>query len=248
VAVPLAGKVAFVTGASSGIGRATALALAAAGASVAVGARRLERLADLEKEIRAHGVDALTLSLDVTDEDAVRAGVASTVDALGGIDVVVNNAGIMLLGQIEGADTEDWRRMMQTNVLGLMYVSHAALPHLLARKGTLVQVSSTAGRVARAGSGAYNASKWAVNAFSEALRQEVTARGVRVVVIEPGVVETELRDHITQPAAKKRINASAAAIRQLQAADIADAILYAVTAPDHVAINELLVRPTDQEW
>jgi clavulanate-9-aldehyde reducatase len=245
---PLTDKVALVTGASSGIGRATALALAAAGASVAIAARRVDRLADLEKEIRGHDVDALTLALDVTDEDAVRAAVASTVDTLGGLDVVVNNAGIMLLGQIEGADTQDWRRMLDTNVLGLMYVSHAALPHLLERKGTLVQISSTAGRVARSGSGAYNASKWAVNAFSEALRQEVTGRGVRVVVIEPGVVATELREHITQPAAKARINASAAAMRQLQASDIADAILYAVTAPDHVSVNEVLIRPTDQEW
>jgi NADP-dependent 3-hydroxy acid dehydrogenase YdfG len=154
----------------------------------------------------------------------------------------------MLLGQIAGADTEDWRRMINTNVLGLMYVSHAALPHLLASKGSLIQVSSVAGRVARLGSGAYNASKWAVNAFSESLRQEVTARGVRVVVIEPGMVDTELRDHITQEAARERSNANAASIRQLQAQDIADAILYAVTAPDHVAINEVLIRPTDQTW
>jgi clavulanate-9-aldehyde reductase len=250
VVVPgsLTNKVALVTGASSGIGRATALALAAAGASVAVGARRVDRLAELEKEIRAHDVDALTLALDVTDEDAVRAAVASTVQALGGLDVVVNNAGVMLLGQIEGADTEDWRRMIDTNVLGLMYLSHAALPHLLASKGTLVQISSTAGRVARSGSGVYNASKWAVNAFSESLRQEVTARGVRVVVIEPGIVETELRDHITQVAAKEQINAAAAALRQLQPSDVADAILYAVTAPEHVSVGEILIRPTDQAW
>jgi clavulanate-9-aldehyde reductase len=244
---PLTDKVALVTGASSGIGRATALALAAAGASVAVGARRLDRLTELEKQIRAHDVDALTLELDVTHEAAVSAAVASTVEGLGGLDIVVNNAGVMLLGQIEGADTEDWRRMIETNVLGLMYVSHAVLPHLLERQGTLVQVSSTAGRLARSGSGVYNASKWAVNAFSESLRQEVTARGVRVVVIEPGIVETELRNHITQVAAKQRINAAASAIRQLQASDIADAILYAVTAPAHVAVNEVLIRPTDQE-
>jgi clavulanate-9-aldehyde reductase len=244
----LAGKVAFVTGASSGIGRATALTLAAAGASVAIGARREDRLAELEKEIRAFDVDAMTFALDVTDEDVVRASIDSTVESLGSLDIVINNAGVMLLGQIEGADTEDWRRMINTNVLGLMYVSHAALPHLLASKGSLIQLSSVAGRVARLGSGAYNASKWAVNAFSEALRQEVTARGVRVVVIEPGMVDTELREHITQEAARERSNANAASIRQLQSQDIADAILYAVTAPDHVAINEVLIRPTDQTW
>jgi clavulanate-9-aldehyde reducatase len=244
----LDGKVAFVTGASSGIGRATALALASAGASVAVAARRVDRLGELEAELSGLGAKTLAIELDVTDEDAVRAAVSSTVESLGSLDVVVNNAGLMLLGQIEGADTEDWRRMIETNVLGLMYVSHAALPHLLESKGSLVQVSSTAGRVARAGSGAYNASKWAVNAFSEALRQEVTGRGVRVVVIEPGMVDTELRDHITQQAAKDSAVARSATIRQLQASDIAEAILYAVTAPDHVAINEVLIRPTDQEW
>jgi NADP-dependent 3-hydroxy acid dehydrogenase YdfG len=137
--------------------------------------------------------------------------------------------------------------MINTNVLGLMYVSHAALPHLLESKGTLVQVSSVAGRLARLGSGAYNASKWAVNAFSESLRQEVTARGVRVVLIEPGMVDTELRTHITQRAAKDNAYARAATMRQLQAGDIAAAILYAATAPEHVAINEILIRPTDQE-
>ena len=154
----------------------------------------------------------------------------------------------MLLGQIEGADTEDWRRMINTNVLGLMYVSHAALPHLLESKGTLVQVSSTAGRVARLGSGAYNASKWAVNAFSESLRQEVTGRGVRVVVIEPGMVDTELRT--TSPSRRRRTVPWRAPRRSVSCrpSDIAAAILYAVTAPDHVAINEILIRPTDQEW
>jgi NADP-dependent 3-hydroxy acid dehydrogenase YdfG len=244
----LDGKVALVTGASSGIGHATARALASAGASVAVAARRTERLAALEAELSALGAKTLTLELDVTDEEAVRAAVASTVESLGSLDVVVNNAGVMLLGQIEGADTSDWRRMIDTNVYGLMYVTHAALPHLLQSRGALVQVSSVAGRVARAGSGAYNASKWAVNAFSEALRQEVTTRGVRVVVIEPGMVDTELREHITQQSARDNANARAATIRQLQAGDVAEAILYAVTAPDHVSLNEILIRPTDQDW
>ncbi len=244
----LAGKVALVTGASSGIGRAVAAALAAEGAAVAVAARRVDRLEVLRGELAARGSTVAVLELDVADEAACQAAVAATVDQLGGLDILVNNAGVMLLGTVERADTEDWRRMMSTNVLGLMYLSHAALPHLLERKGVLVQMSSTAGRTVRAGVAAYNASKWAVNAFSEGLRQEVTARGLRVVVVEPGIVETELREHITQPAAKERIEASAAAIRQLQPEDIAAAVLYAVTQPDHVAVNEILVRPTDQEW
>lgn len=244
----LAGRVALVTGASSGIGRAVALALAREGADVAVAARRIDRLHALRDELLELGVRALVLGLDVSDEAACRAAVTRTVAELGGLDVLVNNAGVMLLGTVEGADTEDWRRMMGTNVLGLMYLTHAALPYLLQRRGVLVQMSSTAGRTARAGVAAYNASKWAVNAFSEGLRQEVTARGVRVVVIEPGIVDTELREHITQPAARERIQASAAAIRQLQPEDIAAAVVYGATQPEHVAVNEILVRPTDQEW
>ncbi|MGI8692332.1 MAG: SDR family NAD(P)-dependent oxidoreductase, partial [Geodermatophilaceae bacterium] len=148
----------------------------------------------------------------------------------------------------EGADTTDWTRMIETNVLGLMFMTHASLPHLLERSGHVIQVSSTAGRVAAKGAGVYNASKFAVNAFSESLRQEVTQRGVRVTLIEPGVVETELRDHITDQAAKESISARAADMRQLQSGDIAAAIVYAATQPDHVAVNEILVRPTDQGW
>ena len=244
----LAGRVALVTGASSGIGRAVAVALAREGAAVAVAARRADRLDALRAELVSLGARVLVLELDVSDEAACRDAVARTVAELGALDILVNNAGVMLLGSVEGADTEDWRRMMGTNVLGLMYLTHAALPHLLERRGVLVQMSSTAGRTARAGVAAYNASKWAVNAFSEGLRQEVTARGVRVVVVEPGIVQTELRDHITQPAARERIQASAAAIRQLQPEDIAAAVVYAATQPEHVAVNEILIRPTDQEW
>ena len=161
--------------------------------------------------------------------------------------VEINNAGVMLLGPILDADTEDWRRMMHTNVLGLMYMTHAALPHLVEQgSGDIVQVSSVAGRVARLGSGAYNASKWAVNAFSESLRQEVTEKGVRVLVIEPGLVDTELTDHITNQEAKRTTNEWKSSVRQLHAEDIANAVLYGVTQPDYVSLNEILVRPTDQ--
>lgn len=240
----LEGKVALVTGASSGIGEATALALADEGAKVALAARRADRLQALKDKL---GDQAITVDLDVTDEAQCQAAVATTVEAFGQLDIVVNNAGLMLLGKIEGADTEDWRRMIHTNVLGLMYVTHAALPHLLASKGLLVNMSSVAGRQARLGSGAYNASKWAVNAFSESLRQEVTARGVRVVLIEPGMVATELGDHITDAAAKAGLEKRREQMTPMVADDIARAVLYAVTQPQHVAINEILVRPTDQE-
>jgi NADP-dependent 3-hydroxy acid dehydrogenase YdfG len=242
----LEGKVALVTGASSGIGEATAIALAAEGAAVAIAARRTDRLEALRAKLEGDGARVLAVRLDVTQEQSAKAAVEQTVTQLGGLDIVMNNAGLMLLGPIIDADTEDWRRMINTNVLGVMYVTHAALPHLLKKGGDLVQVSSVAGRQARLGSGAYNASKWAVNAFSEALRQEVTTRGVRVTLIEPGVVATELQSHITHAEAKAALEKRISAMRPLQASDIANAVLYAVTQPPHVSINEILVRPTDQ--
>jgi NADP-dependent 3-hydroxy acid dehydrogenase YdfG len=245
---PLTGKVALVTGASSGIGEATALALAGAGAAVAIGARRTDRLDGLAARLRDGGASVLQLALDVTDEQACTAAVARTRDELGGLDILVNNAGVMLLGTIVGADPEDWRRMMHTNVLGLMYMTHAAIEGMVEQgSGDVVNISSVAGRQARKGAGVYNASKWAVNAFSESLRQEVTGRGVRIGLVEPGAVATELTDHITQPAAKAASKEMVATMTPLQAGDIARAILYVVSQPPHVAINEVLVRPTDQE-
>ena len=244
---PLDGKVALVTGASSGIGAATARALAAAGASVAIGARRADRLETLARELRAEGATVLTVDLDVTDEAACAAAVARTRDELGGLDVVVNSAGLMLLGPIVSADTEDWRRMITTNVLGTMYVTHAAIEGLVDQgSGDVVNISSVAGRVARSGAGVYNASKWAVNAFSESLRQEVTAQGVRISLVEPGAVDTELNDQITDEQARKTSKENYASMRSLQAEDVARAILYVVTQPAAVAVNEVLVRPTDQ--
>src|SRR4051812_31293346 len=245
---PLAGKVALGAGASSGIGEATAVALAEAGAAVAIGARRRDRLDALAGKLRNGGARVLQLDLDVTDEQACTDAVRRTREELGGLDVLVNNAGVMLLGTIVGADTEDWRRMVHTNVLGLMYMTHAAMDGLVEQgSGDVVNISSVAGRIARLGSGVYNASKWAVNAFSESLRQEVTGRGVRISLVEPGAVATELTDHITQPTAKAMSKEMVAKMTPLQAEDIARAILYVVTQPPHVAINEVLVRPTDQE-
>jgi NADP-dependent 3-hydroxy acid dehydrogenase YdfG len=245
---PLDAKVALVTGASSGIGEATAVALAEAGAAVAIGARRRDRLDALAAKLTDSGASVLSLDLDVTDESACRDAVRRTREELGGLDVLVNNAGVMLLGTIVGADTDDWRRMMHTNVLGLMYMTHAAVEGMVEQgSGDIVNISSVAGRVARLGSGVYNASKWAVNAFSESLRQEVTGRGVRISLVEPGAVATELREHITQPEAKAAAETMYTSMRALQAEDIARAILYVVTQPPHVAINEVLVRPTDQQ-
>ena len=245
---PLDGKVALVTGASSGIGEATAIALAEAGAAVAIGARRTDRLDALAARLRKTGASVLELELDVTDEAACADAVRRTREELGGLDVLVNNAGVMLLGTIVGADTEDWRRMLSTNVLGLMYMTHAAIDGMVDQgSGDIVNISSVAGRTARKGAGVYNASKWAVNAFSESLRQEVTGRGVRISLVEPGAVTTELTDHITQPDAKAASEQMYTSMRSLEAEDIARAVLYMVTQPPHVAVNEVLVRPTDQE-
>jgi NADP-dependent 3-hydroxy acid dehydrogenase YdfG len=249
----LDGTVALVTGASSGIGEATALALAAEGAAVAVAARRRDRLEGLAKRIEGDGGRVLVCETDVTDEGQAVAAVDDTVDQLGRLDIVVNNAGLMLLGPIVGADTGEWRRMVELNVLGLMYVTAAALPHLLQaaergprRVSDLVNVSSVAGRVARLNTGAYNATKWAVNAFSESLRQEVTTRHVRVTLVEPGAVATELAGH-NRPEILEGIRSSFGNIERLESEDISDAVTYAVTRPRHVVLNELLVRPTEQE-
>lgn len=244
----LKGRAALVTGASSGIGEATARALAGAGAAVAVVARRGERLAALAEGIRAAGGRAACLTADLAAEAGARAAVDFAVKELGRLDIVVNNAGVMLLGPIEAADTGDWRRMMELNVLGLMYVTHAALPHLVATRGDLVNVSSVAGRVARRGAGGYNASKWGVCAFSESLRQEMSPRGVRVTVIEPGVVATELADHITHAETRRTTKEWIASMRPLRAEDVAGAVLFAVSQPPHVSINEILLRPTDQAY
>jgi NADP-dependent 3-hydroxy acid dehydrogenase YdfG len=244
----LSGKVALVTGASSGIGEATAVALAEAGAAVAIGARRKDRLDALGARLSDGGATVLQLDLDVTDEQACTDAVRRTREELGGLDILVNNAGVMLLGTIVGADPEDWRRMVDTNVLGLMYMTHAAIDGMVEQgSGDIVNMSSVAGRTARKGAGVYNASKWAVNAFSESLRQEVTGRGVRISLVEPGAVATELREHITQPAAKAAAEQMYTSMRSLESDDIARAVVYVVSQPPHVAVNEMLIRPTDQE-
>ena len=249
----LDGTVALVTGASSGIGEASARELARHGAAVAITARRKDRLDALAQEIERDGGSALAIEADVTDQEQVRRLVGETVNRLGRLDTVVNNAGVMLLGPIEGAPTEEWDRMIDLNLKGLLYVADAALPHLLQAAGEgprrvadLVNISSVAGRLARRNSGVYNLTKHGIGAFSESLRQEVTERHVRVSLVEPGAVATELADHIREEI-RDQMMSRLSGIEMLEAIDIADAIAYIVTRPRRVAINELLIRPTEQE-
>ncbi|MER8546319.1 SDR family NAD(P)-dependent oxidoreductase [Mesorhizobium sp. M0684] len=247
VSSALAGKVALVTGASSGIGEATAVALAAAGAKVAIAARRADRLEALAARIEKAGGTALRIEADVTSNDDVTAMVDKVVTEWGRLDILVNNAGVMLLSPAAEAMLDDWRRMIELNLLALMGVTKAALPHLRAAKGHIVNVSSIAGRVANPGASGYAATKFGVVGFSESLRREVYADKVRVTVIEPGLVRTELGDHVTNPAAKAGLDQRLAAMEALTAEDIAAAILYAVGQPAHVNVNEIVIRPTDQE-
>jgi len=245
----------MVTGASSGIGEATARALADSGASVALVARRGDRLARLEAELNAHptvpGATALAIEADITDREQARDAVARTVAEHGRLDILVNNAGVMLLGPIVDAPLEEWERMVDLNVKGLLYCAHAAVPHLLSAAqdsprevADMVNISSVAGRVARNGSGVYNATKWGVGAFSESLRQEVAGRHVRVSLVEPGAVATELVSH-NRPEIREAM-AARDDFQKMAPEDIADAIAYVVTRRRRVAINELLVRPTEQ--
>ena len=247
----LKGTVALVTGASSGIGAATAAALAAQGAGVALAARRRERLDALAVGLREQGATALVLESDITDEQQAVEAVERTVAELGRLDTLINNAGVMLLGPAVGAPLSEWQRMVDLNVLGLLYCAHAALPHLLRaaedsprQVADLVNISSVAGRVARNGSGVYNLTKHGVGAFSESLRQEVAKRYVRVCLVEPGATATELASHNRPEVLDSMRNQFG---QRMDAEDIADAITYIVTRPRHVAVNEMLIRPTEQE-
>jgi NADP-dependent 3-hydroxy acid dehydrogenase YdfG len=244
----LDGKVAAVTGASSGIGEATARALASAGAAVALGARRVDRLEALASGIDESGGRALAIELDVAQEDSAKSFVSEARSQLGGLDILVNNAGVMLLGPVVGADTSQWRTMVDVNVLGLLYCTAAALPVMQeAGSGHIVNISSVAGRLANAGSAVYNLTKFGVGAFSEALRQEITAAGIRTTIIEPGFVDTELQGHNEHPAVLENIEKMRESLPEvLQAEDIAAGILYAVTQPQRVDVNEILIRPTGQ--
>ncbi len=245
----LDGKVALITGASSGIGEATAEALAREGAKVALVARRHDRLVALADRIESDGGKALPIQADVSNHGEVEAVVAQTVGSLGGLHILVNNAGVMLLGPVDGTDVTEWQRMVDVNVLGLLYCTREALPMIReSGGGDIVNLSSVAGRTANLGSAVYNLTKWGVTGFSEALRQEALHSGVRVTCVEPGFVDTELQGHNENPVVKDAIEKMRERIGDLLAAeDVADAIAYAVTRPPHVSLNEILVRPTKQQ-
>jgi NADP-dependent 3-hydroxy acid dehydrogenase YdfG len=243
----LDGKVAVITGASSGIGEATAEALAAQGAAVVVSARREERLADLVGRIEGKGGRTLPVSCDVTDEGQAHALIRRTEEEFGRVDILINNAGVMLLSKVGKGLSDQWRQMFEVNVLGLLYTTDAAI-EVMKRQGSghIVNVSSLAGRkVTRDTSGVYAGTKHAVGAISEGLRQELLDDNIRVTVVEPGAVETELTDHITDEEAKEGLS-GLLSLDILQAEDIASAIAYAVTQPERVSVNEILIRPTQQ--
>ena len=236
-----------ITGASSGIGEATALTLARAGASVALGARRKDRIDALAARIEDGGGTAVAFEVDVTDESAARGFVEAAHERLGRLDTLVNNAGVMLLGPVEQSSSDDWRTMLNVNVLGLLYCTSAALPFMRAQEGgDIVNISSVAGRFARAGNAVYAATKFAVGAFSEGLRNEVTEGGIRVTLIEPGFVDTELQSHNTGAVLETLESMREQLGEVLRAQDVANGILYAVSQPPHVSINEVLIRPTRQ--
>jgi NADP-dependent 3-hydroxy acid dehydrogenase YdfG len=242
---PLAGRVAAVTGASSGIGAATATALSRAGATVALAARRRDRLDALAEQLDG---EASIHEVDVSDEQQARSFIEQAHSEHGALNVLVNNAGVMLLGPVLSADPGDWRRMLDVNLWGLLVCTHAALP-LIAQSGggDIVNVSSVAGRRADAGAAVYNMTKFGVHAFSEALRQEALHAGVRVTVVAPGFVDTELQGHNTEAVVVQALSKAREQIGDiLKPEDIADAITYAVTRPPHVCLNEVVVRPTRQ--
>jgi NADP-dependent 3-hydroxy acid dehydrogenase YdfG len=222
--------------------------LAEAGAKIAIAARRHERLDVLASELSESGAEVLVLAADLVREDENRRIVAETEIHFGRLDILVNNAGVMHLSPVDAANSDDWRRMLELNVLALMVSSQAVLAGMRKHgRGHIVNISSTAGRIANPNASGYSASKFGVGAFSEALRREVYKDRIRVSVIEPGIVETELREHIPHAETKQAIDTWAASMRQLQPEDIANAVLYCVTQPPHVNVNEILIRPTDQE-
>jgi NADP-dependent 3-hydroxy acid dehydrogenase YdfG len=244
----LQGRKALITGASSGIGEATAEAMVAEGAAVALGARRKDRLDELAAKINDGGGTAVAIEADIADEQQAKNLVETAHSELGGLDTLVNNAGVMLLGPLQGADPSEWRTMLEVNCLGLLYCTHYALPLIRdGGGGDVVNVSSVAGRMAALGSGVYNMTKWGVVGYSESLRQEGALIGVRVTCVEPGFVETELQGHNKNPLVVEQMEKMQAQIEKvLEAKDIANAIVFAASQPKHVSVNEILVRPSGQ--
>ncbi|HEX3736951.1 MAG TPA: SDR family NAD(P)-dependent oxidoreductase [Solirubrobacterales bacterium] len=246
MAAPLAGRVVAITGASSGIGEATALALAEAGAKVALAARRADRLEEIVARIEAAGGEAMAIPTDVADEAQANAFVGTAAERFGRLDALVNNAGVMQLGPIEGAPTKEWRRMVDVNVFGVLYCTHAVLPIMReAGGGHIVNVSSVGGKVVGTWSGVYSLTKFGLGAFTEALRRESIAAGIRVTLVVPGSTATELRSHTREEVLAETVQAFAG-VTPLDPADIAAAIVAALALPPNVSISEIVVRPSGQ--
>ena len=241
-------KVAIVTGASSGIGYATALTLSKSGAKVAIGARRTDKLLELENKIRQNGGEVFSQKLDVTKKSDCDSFVDATIKKWGEVDILVNNAGLMPLSFVKNLKIDEWDQMIDVNIKGVLYCTAAVIPHMYAKKsGHIINISSVAGRIVFPSGSVYCATKHAVTAFSEGLRQEFSTRSnIRVTCIEPGVVSTELTNTITDESLQSFVETSKK-MNSLHAEDIANAILFAVEAPSHVNINEVLIRPTTQE-
>ncbi|MBN6151839.1 SDR family oxidoreductase [Xanthomonas sp. AmX2] len=243
-------KIALVTGASSGIGAATALQLAANGAKVGLAARRVDRLHALADRIRSAGGQALAIEMDVVDAASVQAGARQLADAYGGIDILFNNAGLMPISDIESLKTDEWHCMVDVNIKGLLNSTAAVLPYMQQqRHGHIVNTSSIAGRKVFPGLSVYCATKHAVTAFSEGLRLEVAKKyNIRVTCIQPGAVDTELFEHVSDQGYREQMEGLREQMAFLKASDIADTVLFALQAPDYVNVAELFVLPTDQPW
>jgi len=241
-------KVAIITGASSGIGYATSIALSKVGVKVAIGARRIDRLEKLEKEIKNNGHEVILQKLDVTQKSDCNAIVAAAVKEWGTVDILVNNAGLMPLSFVKKLKVDEWEQMIDVNIKGVLFCTAAVLPKMLEKKsGHIVNISSVAGRIIFPAGSVYCATKHAVTAFSEGLRQELSPRSnIRVTTIEPGVVATELTNTITDESLQSFVD-NAKKMGALNAEDIANTILFAVNAPSHMNVNEVLVRPTTQD-
>ena len=241
-------KVVIITGASSGIGYATALKLSKAGAKIAIGARRVEKLEELAKQITNNGGEVFYQKLDVTKREECENFAKAVLQKWNSIDILVNNAGLMPLSFFKSLKFDEWDRMVDVNIKGVLYTTGAVITHMKEKKsGHIVNLSSVAGRIVFPAGSVYCATKHAVAAFSEGLRQEFSVRSnIRVTSIEPGVVATELNDTITDESLKGFVE-NTKKMEALQADDIANAILYAVDSPNHVNVNEILIRPTTQE-
>ena len=245
---PLQGKTAIVTGASSGIGNATATALAERGANIVATARRTDRLTQLTTRLKELGVDARASTCDITDLGSVRSTIEEAIDHFGHIDILINNAGYMPNAPVTQGKIEDWKQMVDVNINGVLHATHTLLPHLVKQgHGHIVNISSVAGRRVFPTGAVYCGTKHFVHAFSEGLRAETAKLGIRVTIIAPGLVDTELFDHLPDDDAKQRLKNAAETMRFLEPRDIANACAYALTQPEHVAINEVLVRPAAQE-